>query len=313
MTFCISAFSGTASAVRFARPALLGLAILACFQSSETFAADPLVTPKWLQDHLFDDAVTVVDLQPAAGYARIHIAGSVNSDFNKWRQPKPVKGMSLPDERYLDELIGSLGISRDSHVVLAPVGVNAGEIAVATRIYWTFKVLGHENISILDGGLIAYSQLGDAKWSDQPTAITRQSYQASADQTMAPEASEVLKEWKDGVSFVDFRSEGEYYGKAGGDRPGTIPNAKNLPFELLVEPVKGGRFLSVEQIKTLFTTHQVPMEGQQIAFCNSGHRASLGWFVSHELLGNKDVRLYDGSMSEWTKLPDYPVAIPKVN
>ena len=313
MTSCISMFNGTALAVRVARPAFLGLAVLACFLSTETFAADPLVTPEWLQGHLSDNTITIVDLQPAAGYARIHIAGSVNSDFNKWRQPKPVKGMSLPDERYLKELIGSLGISRDSHVVLAPVGVNAGEIAVATRIYWTFKVLGHDNISILDGGLIAYSQLSDAKWSDQPTTITRQNYQASADLSMAPEASDVLQASKDGISLVDYRSEGEYFGKVGGDRPGTIPNAKNLPFDLLVEPVRGGRFLPQDKIKALFTAHKVPMQGQQIAFCNSGHRASLGWFVSHELLGNKDVRLYDGSMAEWTKLPDYPVTIPQAN
>lgn len=273
-------------------------------------AATPLVTPQWLQTHFADDNITILDLQPAEGYARVHIEGAVNTDFNKWRQPKPKKGMSLPDTRYLTELIGSLGISKDTHVILAPIGVNANEMAIATRVYWTFKILGHKEISILDGGLIAYSELPEANWSKQPVSVNRVDYEATADLSKAPEAAEILAEWKKGTSFVDYRSEGEFYGKVGGARPGTIPNSKNLPFDKLVEPIQGGQFLSLPEIKKIFTDRDIPMSGPQIAFCNSGHRASLGWFVSHELLGNKDVRLYDGSMAEWTKYPDYPIAIP---
>ena len=91
----------------------------------------PLVSPQWLQEHLADDNIVVLDLQPAQGYARVHIEGAVNTNFNKWRQPRPKKGMSLPDTQYLDELIGSLGISKDTHVILAPIGVNANEVAIA--------------------------------------------------------------------------------------------------------------------------------------------------------------------------------------
>nr|WP_321463942.1 rhodanese-like domain-containing protein [uncultured Cohaesibacter sp.] len=279
--------------------------------SGQTLAGDPLVTPQWLQSHLTNEDLVILDLQPSDGYARVHIPGAVNTDFNKWRQPKPRKGMSLPDDQYLGELIGSLGISRDTHVILAPIAINASEIAVATRIYWTFKMLGHQDISILDGGLIGYSKLKDAQWSNLPAKITRTQYAATTDRAEAPEASEVLEEWKKGTSFVDYRSVEEFSGKVGGARPGTIPNAQNLPFDLLVEPGQGGRFLSANRARQLFAQRAIPQEGQQIAFCNSGHRASLGWFVSHELLGNKQVRLYDGSMGEWTQYPDYPVEVPK--
>nr|WP_321457268.1 rhodanese-like domain-containing protein [uncultured Cohaesibacter sp.] len=287
------------------------VAFVFLFIANPVSAATPLVSPQWIQDHISDNNLVILDLQPPEGYARVHIVGAINTDFNKWRQPKPKKGMALPDVRYLNELIGSLGISKDSHVVLAPIGVNASEIAVATRIYWTFKVLGHEDISILDGGLIAYSKLSDAKWSNQPSPLKRTKYESNPDLSKAPQADEVLAEQKKGTSLVDYRSVEEYFGKVGGGRPGTIPNAKNLPFDLLVESVKGGRFLPVEQAKQIYAQHGIPMEGPQIAFCNSGHRASLGWFVSHELIGNKDVRMYDGSMAEWTNYPDYPIVIPK--
>ena len=279
--------------------------------AGQSFASDALVSPEWLQNHYADKNVVILDLQPASGYERVHVVGAVNTDFNKWRQPKPKKGMSLPDVRYLNELIGSLGVSPNTHVVLAPIGVNANEMAIATRIYWTFKVLGHEDISILDGGLIAYSELPAPKWSEEPKKPTRQAYEAKADLTLAPQAAEVFDEWKKGTSFVDYRSEDEFYGRVGSTRPGTIPNSKNLPFDTLVEPIQGGQFLPISELKQQYEDKTIPMTGEQIAFCNSGHRASLGWFVSHELLGNKDVRLYDGSMAEWAQYPDYPVTIPK--
>lgn len=296
--------------LRAALSVCAGITLLFLIFPGSAQAAMPLVSPQWLQEHLADDNIVILDLQPAQGYARVHIEGAVNTNFNKWRQPRPKKGMSLPDTQYLDELIGSLGISKDTHVILAPIGVNANEVAIATRIYWTFKVLGHDDISILDGGLIAYSALPEAKWSKQPVSVKRVDYKATADLSKVPQAAAVLAEWKKGTPFVDYRSEKEFYGQAGGARPGTIPNAKNLPFDLLVKPIKGGNFLSLSDIRKIFAERDIPTSGLQIAFCNSGHRASLGWFVSHELLGNKDVLLYDGSMSEWAKYPDYPITIP---
>ncbi|WP_316859461.1 rhodanese-like domain-containing protein [uncultured Cohaesibacter sp.] len=274
-------------------------------------AGQPLVSAQWLNDHLMDENLRVIDLQQPEGYAKIHIDGAVNSQFARWRQPKPKEGLVLPNTPYLERLIGSLGIDNDTHVILAPIGFNASEIAIATRIYWTFKVLGHENISILDGGLIAFSKLKSARWSKQTVTVSPASYVAKPDLSMAPKAKDVLAEWEKGTSLVDYRSPAEFYGKAGGTRPGTIPGAKNLPFSLLVEPVQGGHFLPKSRVEEIFAKHDVPTSGEQVAFCNSGHRASLGWFVSHEILGNKSVRLYDGSMNEWAQYPDYPVDIPK--
>ena len=235
----------------------------------------------------------------------------VNSQYSDWRKNSAQTGKSLPDIAYLEGLLGSLGITNQTHIVLTPIGVNASEIAIATRIYWTLKVLGHEKISILDGGLIAYSMLPNPEFSNQRPNIERKIYKASPDLSLAPSAADVLDAWKKGTAFVDYRSEMEYLGKTPGPRPGTIPGAKNLPFDLMTEKTKGARFLSKDQIEALYKDHDIETGNPEIAFCNSGHRASLAWFVAHEILGNKAVKLFDGSMAVWSRNKDYPVSIPK--
>ena len=119
---------------------------------------------------------------------------------------------------------------------------------------------------------------------------------------------------KKGAVLVDSRSEDEYTGKvaAPGERAGTIPDSRFLPFDRLVEK-KGQyfQFPSKDKLTSLYEQHNVPTSGEQISFCHTGHRTSLSWFVSHELLGNKDAKLYDGSIAEWGKRDDLPMAKPK--
>ena len=157
----------------------------------------PLVTPQWLEENRKSDGLRILDLQSPQGYQRAHIEGAVNTSYAQWRQPNGtgLKKM-LPDQAYLEALIGTLGIKADTHVVLAPIGINPSEVAVATRIYWTFKTLGHEKVSILNGGLIAYSQLPNAKFVTEPFAPAPTSYKAKLNMAMAPNGDDVNRAWK---------------------------------------------------------------------------------------------------------------------
>ena len=285
--------------------------VLAFAITQPVWAVSPLVSAAWLQDNLSQPNIAIIDLQPTQGYDRVHLPNAVNSQYEQWRQRKAVEGKALPDIAYLEKLLGSLGIANDSHVILTPIGANASEVAVATRIYWSLKVLGHKDVSILDGGLIAYSQLPNARFSNAKPSIQPANYKAIPDLSMVPTANDVLSELKNGTSFVDYRSEGEFFGKVGGPRPGTIPGSKNLPYDLLLEKGQGGQFLPKNRIKLLYASRGISNAGPQIGFCNSGHRASLAWFVSHEIMGNKQARLFDGSMAEWSQHQDYPISIPK--
>lgn len=286
--------------------------ILLLLSVSLAHATEPLVEPGWLLENLDTPGIQVLDLQLSRGYRRAHLPGSVNTNYGQWRV-KDRSGIPamLPGKDYLDQLIGQLGIDNNTYVILAPVGGSASDVAVATRIYWTFKAMGHDEISILNGGLTAYSQLSGSHFVQKVFIPQTKQFKGQVRPEYFPDVKEVKAALDRGVTFVDSRSVDEYTGKAGGSwgkRSGTIPGSILLSFDRLVDS-GSGRFYDLDKIREIYQTSGVPLEGEQISFCHTGHRTSLSWFVSHELLGNKDARMYDGSMIEWEADPALPLDV----
>ena len=275
-------------------------------------AANPLVTPAWLMENLNKSNLRVLDLQHPKGYQRAHLPGAVSSEYAKWRMMGRNGVPSvLPDKAYLESLIGGLGIDNTTHVLLAPLGAGASDMAVATRIYWTFKAMGHDEISILDGGLIAYSQLPGSRFViDVPSPKTAV-FKATVRTDYFPDANAVKQALEKGVTFVDSRSKQEFLGKVSGakhERAGTIPGSIHLPYDQLIVD-RSGKFHSKDRLQDIYIQRGVPLSGEQISFCHTGHRTSLSWFVSHELLGNKNAKMYDGSTAEWAASTDLPLVV----
>ncbi len=282
-------------------------------------AAAPLVSPQWVADHACKPGVVVLDVRSPVGgggnyytFLRGHVKCAVYSNYKKagWRvKANDVPGM-LPPTAKVQQLVRSLGINNGDHVVIYAAGNNALDMGSATRVFWTFKVLGDNNVSIMNGGYAAYAaaKLPTARGADKSagngdfTAHFQSRYLATE-----KEVDAALHEH--GVTLVDNRPHSQYLGVVmpGMDkRAGTIPGAKNVPQSWLTVN-DGGKFRSVAQIKALYKYAGVPTSGKQINFCNTGHWASLGWFVSSQLLGNKNASVYDGSMSQWTRNPKLPV------
>ncbi|MDH5531304.1 MAG: rhodanese-like domain-containing protein [Paracoccaceae bacterium] len=115
-------------------------------------AMPALVDSQWVEANANDQAIVVLDIQEPANYRRFHLPRSVNAPYEKWRTqgPKVPNGM-LPPVGYLEGLLGKLGITIDSKVLIVPTGLAAGEMAAAARVYWTLKTLGHEQVAILNG------------------------------------------------------------------------------------------------------------------------------------------------------------------
>lgn len=291
---------------------LMQLSFLFAVSMSLAQAATPLVDSAWLTENMNKPNVRVLDLQHPKGYQRAHLPGSVNTNYGQWRaRGKNGVPALIPDKDYLEKLIGQLGIDNKTHVVLAPLGAGASDMAVATRIYWTFKAMGHDEISILNGGLIAHSKIEGSEFVREPNVPEHKLFKAKVRADYYPDAKEVKAALDRGVTIVDSRSYDEYIGKVSGgknERPGTIPGSKLLSFDTLVMK-KSGQFHALNKIKELYKASEVPLEGEQISFCHTGHRTSLSWFVSHELLGNKDARMYDGSTIEWAVSPDLPLVV----
>ena len=270
----------------------------------------PLIQAAELKELLSDPGVLVLDCTSPRMYAQAHIPGAVFTDFGKWRVKRDGVPAMLPETAYLEKLIGGLGITPQTYVIVSPAGFSAGDVGVATRIYWTFRTLGHEKVSVLDGGL--------RYWASQKLPLENRvnrrppaKYEARFTHRWLATKDDVKKALAEKKPpLIDVRTPGEYYGaifSPSTGRPGTIPGAINVPQHWFIDSATG-RFRTPSQLKKI---HDVMGDagGEAIVFCNTGHRASLGWFARHELLGRPGP-MYDGSMVEWGNLKppqEYPV------
>jgi thiosulfate/3-mercaptopyruvate sulfurtransferase len=295
----------------------LGVAVAAAFIGVVGFAgqakaADPLVDVAWVKAHIGKSNVVFLDVRPQVAYLRGHIPGAVHTNYGKdgWRMKVGrVVGMMPSDTAKLAKLIGGLGIDNSSHVVLVSPGRSSTDMGISTRLFWTFKVLGDDNVSILNGGMAAYLAQVDKK--GQPVnplekgmkKAEAKTFKVALRKDMLPDRNAVKAEiGKSGVTLVDNRPSDQYLGvtRPGVDsESGTIPSAHNVPQQWLTVN-GGGTFRSKAELEKLYAAAGVPTKGKQINFCNTGHWASVGWFASSQILGNKKAELYDGSMSDWT-------------
>ena len=270
----------------------------------------PLVDPATLKGMLSDPGVRVLDCTSPRMYAQAHIPGAIFADFGKWRVKRNGVPAMLPDVAYLEKLIGALGITPQMHVVVSPAGFSAGDVGVATRIYWTLRTLGHEKVSVLDGGLRNWASM-KLPLENRPNRPQPAQYKARFTNRWLATKDDVKKAIAEKKpQLIDVRTPGEYYGvtfSPSTGRPGTIPGAINVPQHWFIDPATG-RFRTPAQLKKIHDA-MGDAGGDAIVFCNTGHRASLGWFARNELIG-RTCRMYDGSMVEWGNLKppeQYPV------
>lgn len=279
----------------------------------QAFAATPLVDAAWVKAHAGTPGIVFLDARGDRNlYDEGHIPGAVLTDYGRdgWRVTRDgVPGM-LPEPADLEKLIGGLGIGNDNHVVITAQGRDATEMGVATRIYWTFKVAGHDDVSILDGGMRAY--LADKSNPAETKAATPppRPFKVTLRPELLATADDVRKALADkNAALIDHRPPQQFAGVSRSPvaaRSGTIPGAANASAIVMTEP-GGGVFKSADALTELYAKAGVKTDGDAINFCNTGHWASIGWFVSHELLGNKKARMYDGSVADWSRDPGNPM------
>ncbi len=275
-------------------------------------AAEPLVDAAWVKAKAGSPGIVFLDLRFIRAYEAGHVPGAVHTNYGRdgWRVTrKGVAGM-LPEVGKLEALIGRLGIGNDSHVIILPAGLSAGEVGAATRIYWTLKLLGHDEVSILNGGMRAYAKDKSNPLEKGRTRPRPKSFKASLRPELLASEEEVRAALNDGTLLIDNRPSDRYLGintsKPTVARAGTLPGARGVPALWLTEE-GGGVFRGAETVRRLYAVAGAPTQGPTITFCNTGHWASLGWFVSYEILGNRQTSMYDGSMAEWSRDPANPM------
>jgi len=289
--------------------------LVACASPKADVDVQPLVDAAWLNTQL--DDVIVLDIRSSAGaaegretYETGHIPGAIHSGYgqDRWRVTRDsVPGMA-PAVPELEQLIGGLGISNEDYVVIVPAGTTAGEFGSATRVYWQFKVLGHERVSILDGGFEAW-KAAEYPVTTEPLEFEPVSYTADYQSQLVASREDVIAALQNGTQLIDARSASYYMGESksrSAARAGTIAGAKNVPAAAMTVE-NGGTFVDFETAASFWNEAGAADDGEQIVFCNTGHLATLTWFAAYELLGNKQARVYDGSTAEWSADPDSPM------
>lgn len=279
---------------------LFGLAV-----SAASFAAQPLLSPAELMAKLSDANVRVIDIRDAKSYASRHIPGAVNAPYGQWRGPASNPG-ELPGLPKLTALVQSLGLSPATHAVVVSSGADATDFGASARIYWTLKVLGLKELSILNGGVKAWT---DAKLTQSAEAakVAASSFQPQLDASLIATKEEVVKRLNAGDSLlIDARPASFFNGETRAPTakvPGTLPTAVNFQHDKWFAP-GSATFVSSDQAKQVAAASPIDPSKETVSFCNTGHWAATNWFAMSEVLGQKNVKLYAGSMTEWSQDPN---------
>ncbi|MFC1459152.1 sulfurtransferase [Microvirga arabica] len=275
----------------------------------------PLVSVEWLSDHLTVSSVLIVDIRSAenggrAAFEAGHIPGAVHSDYaaDGWRITEGGAGGLLPNAAHLSALLSHIGITPEHHVVIVSAGEAASDFSAAARVYWTLKAAGHQQVSILDGGLRAWQDAGQPVENGPSAPAANQPYPVRLTEDLRARADAVERSITGAdATLLDGRSQAQFDGRERSPqaaRAGHLPGAIHLDHSRAIQPGTG-RLRPAAELEQLF--EQVP-PGPVISYCNTGHLASTNWFVLSEVLGRPHVTLYDGSMSEWTQDLERPVA-----
>lgn len=279
-------------------------------------AADvnPLVTAEWLKANAADENVVILDIRDdieATDLGELpYIAKAVVAPYGSAGWRTEVQGVpgQIPAEEQIAELIGGLGIDGDDHVVIVPWGTDSSEFGGATRVYWTFKYLGHDAVSILDGGWRQYDAQGGERVAE-PVSPVAVEFPYEVQPQLRATTEDVVAALEAGTKLVDGRPQEQYLGQGKSPVarvPGTLPGAVNIPHSSFYS-AEYASFAPPETIAALTEGVGLAEGEENIVFCNTGHWASIAWFALSEVAGNKNTAMYDGSMAEWTADPARPV------
>lgn len=276
--------------------------------AAQSFAAQPLLSPQELQAKLVDPQVRVIDIRDAKSFAADHIPGAVHASYRQWRGPDSSPG-ELPPLPKLTQLVQSLGLTPAVHAVVVSSGADASDFGATARVYWTLKLLGLKELSVLNGGVKAW-RAAKLPLNKVEVMVAASGYEPKLDASLIATTQDVAQRIKSGDSaLIDARPEAFFNGETRAPMvkvPGTLPGAVNVRHDKWF--ANGSAvFVSEAQAGQIAASSLIDPAKETVSFCNTGHWAATNWFAMSEVLGQKNVKLYPGSMTEWTRDPNLPM------
>ncbi len=278
----------------------------------------PILSTDDLAKSLTDPNVVVVDIRKVEDYRAGHIPGAIGIFYNNWAPGKGVMQNEMPADEDLIDLLSANGIQPDSTVVVyGSTGTGPDRVNV-TRVAWTLKYAGVQKVSALSGGIEKWALREKRELSTEITKPKSKAYKGKFNRDLLAK-KEYLKEQIGKATIVDVREDTFFSGQQKLPfvaKAGRIKGAVNLPTAQVFDKYPPGEHLeqccyTYKDAATLknMASGVVGNDPSReiIVYCDSGRVASAWWFILHEVLGYKNVKLYDGSMEEWTKDEAAPV------
>lgn len=273
----------------------------------------PLVTAEWLKTNINAPDVRVIDASwfpswiagPDAGrqaYERGHIPGAVYFDIDDIADAASDLPHMVPDSVKFSSRVRQLGVGDGNRIVV----YDANDFIASARVWWMFRLMGHNEVFVLDGGLRAWQACG-GDIEDLPAVVTGGRHFTPRVRTdLVRSMEQVRSASKSGnARILDARPAGRFNGTEAEPRDGLqsghIPNSNNVPSGKLVGP--DGKLASRDKLLELLGEHATR---PAISTCGSGVSAAIIALALAEI-GNWDVSIYDGSWSEWASHEDNPV------
>lgn len=271
-----------------------------------------VVSTSWVKEHLNDPTVRIIEVDvDTRAYDEAHLPGALGWAWNTQLCDLVLRDI-VPKEKF-ERLMSESGISNDTTVVL--YGDNNNWFAAWA--FWQLKIYGHNDVRLMNGGRKKWIEesreftKAAAKYSSKPYKAKNPDFTI---RTFLPEVQKGIE--KNSIELVDVRSPQEFTGELLAppglpetcQRGGHIPGAKNIPWGKVCN--EDGTFKTTEEIQKIYSQAGISFKKPIVAYCRIGERSSHTWFVLKYLLGQKDVRNYDGSWTEWGNLVKAPIEKP---
>ncbi|MDA1059346.1 MAG: rhodanese-like domain-containing protein [Proteobacteria bacterium] len=270
--------------------------------AQETANPPPLVDETWLAENSAAQNVVMLDLRSREEFSRGRLKGSVFADYpERWRPIGRSGRRGLLGRAAFATLAGELGIDNASHVILIHAGRTANDAASATDIFLSFRLQSHRRVSILNARPRAAADAGIEIERGEPVARPPKTFGAVPTTGFLAGGRKAVRESIGAAPLVDMRRDTQFIGlEKPGDvsEPGTIPTARNLAGRWIFDETVG-RFRDTDTLRQVFAFSRIPLDKKAIFFGNNSALGTLGWFVSRELLGNSEARIYAGGMGDW--------------
>ncbi len=280
--------------------------VAALLSAFSAWAAQPLLAPAELNALLGKPDVRVIDIRAPKAYAEKRIPGAVSAPYGVWRGSASNPG-ELPELAKLTAQVQKLGLTPATHVVVVSSGDDATDFGASARVYWTLKVLGLKELSVLNGGVDAWAA-AKLPQDTAPVTVAPSSYAPTLDTSLIATRDDILALQKAGSArLVDARPAAFFTGETRHQAslvPGTLKGAANLEYTRWFA-ADSSAMLPADEVKKIAgdAPALAGAEGDTVSFCNTGHWAAINWFALSEVAGKKGVKMYPGSMVDWSQGP----------